>query len=240
MQPARAHVSPRTRWGYRRRVRRGVSGRSFVYNLRLPGQYADVETGLNYNYHRDYDPGTGRYIESDPIGLDGGSYSTYSYANSNPVNGSDPLGLFTSSTHNQVTRAAIAKAGGTSCSTLPQLVAKVDWLPHSQDPSNAFWHAMSDGTTNQTTAQAQGLYNQYVNQQWKSCTCEGLAQTLHAIQDSYARGHAGFQPWTGGLPSLAHAFHDAYPSQQEYNGAVDASANAIRTYETKCKFSCPK
>ena len=96
MQPARAHVSPRTRWGYRRRVRRGVSGRSFVYNLRLPGQYADTETGLNYNYYRDYDPGTGRYVESDPIGLDGGNMSTYSYVNGEPLDYIDPNGLASS------------------------------------------------------------------------------------------------------------------------------------------------
>ena len=59
----------------------------------LPGQYYQAETGLNYNYFRDYDPQTGRYIESDPIGLGGGSYSTYAYANGNPVSPSDPLGL---------------------------------------------------------------------------------------------------------------------------------------------------
>jgi RHS repeat-associated protein len=46
----------------------GVSPK-FVYNLRMPGQYFDAETGLNYDNFRDYDPGTGRYVESDPIGL---------------------------------------------------------------------------------------------------------------------------------------------------------------------------
>jgi uncharacterized protein RhaS with RHS repeats len=49
--------------------------------------------GLNYNYRRDYDPGVGRYVESDPIGLNGGSYSTYTYAVGNPISVGDPLGL---------------------------------------------------------------------------------------------------------------------------------------------------
>ncbi len=38
-------------------------------NLRFPGQYFDAETGLNYNYYRDYNPGIGKYIQSDPIGI---------------------------------------------------------------------------------------------------------------------------------------------------------------------------
>jgi RHS repeat-associated protein len=43
-------------------------GAALTYNLRFPGQYYDQETGLHYNYFRDYDPSTGRYIEPDPIG----------------------------------------------------------------------------------------------------------------------------------------------------------------------------
>jgi RHS repeat-associated protein len=42
-------------------------------NLRLPGQYFDSESSLAQNWFRDYDPSTGRYVESDPIGLRGGS-----------------------------------------------------------------------------------------------------------------------------------------------------------------------
>ena len=44
-------------------------GVAFVYNLRFPGQYFDEETNLHYNYFRDYDPSTGRYVQSDPIGV---------------------------------------------------------------------------------------------------------------------------------------------------------------------------
>ncbi len=66
---------------------------SFVYNLRFPGQYSLNESGLYYNYFRDYDPQMGRYIESDRMGLAGG-INTYAYAGGNPLSAIDPMGLF--------------------------------------------------------------------------------------------------------------------------------------------------
>ncbi len=70
-----------------------VTVSTIINNLRFPGQYFDVETGLNYNYHRDYNSVIGRYIEADPVGLAGGRNHLFSYVGNNPIRSVDPLGL---------------------------------------------------------------------------------------------------------------------------------------------------
>ena len=67
-------------------------GLGFVFDMRYPGQQYGSATELNYNYFRDYDPSTGRYVQSDPIGLRGG-VSTYGYVSGNPITRFDPYGL---------------------------------------------------------------------------------------------------------------------------------------------------
>ena len=67
-------------------------GNVFTFNMRLPGQYFDAESNLHYNYFRDYDPETGRYIQGDPIGLLAG-WNTYSYVGANPILYTDINGL---------------------------------------------------------------------------------------------------------------------------------------------------
>jgi RHS repeat-associated protein len=60
--------------------------------LRASSQYADEESGLNYNLFRYYDPVLGRYINRDPIGEAWG-INLYGFCANDPVGFVDPLGL---------------------------------------------------------------------------------------------------------------------------------------------------
>ena len=62
-------------------------------DLRFPGQHYNAEAGLNHNYHRDYHPLIGRYLQADPLGVNGGDLNLYGYAGNSPLVLTDPLGL---------------------------------------------------------------------------------------------------------------------------------------------------
>jgi len=82
-----------------------VTVSTITNNLRFPGQYFDAETGLNYNYFRDYSPVIGRYLESDPLLVNASTapYFTkilkpYNYVENNPIKSTDVRGLASSIT----------------------------------------------------------------------------------------------------------------------------------------------
>jgi len=94
-------------------------------NLRLAGQYFDVETGLHYNFHRFYDPETGRYFRVDPVGFDGG-LNLYAYVGGNPLTRTDPQGLFFGNpTEWAVAIEAVSTATGIAASTVAATMAGV-------------------------------------------------------------------------------------------------------------------
>ncbi|WP_165349991.1 MULTISPECIES: RHS repeat-associated core domain-containing protein [unclassified Mesorhizobium] len=62
---------------------RTITG-SATLNQRFPGQWFQIETGLSYNWHRHYDPSTGRYLQPDPLGMPDGP-SRFAYVRNSPL-----------------------------------------------------------------------------------------------------------------------------------------------------------
>ena len=85
-------------------------GKPFTLNLRLPGQYYDEETETHYNYARDYDPRTGRYLTPDPLGIEAG-VNPYTYVSNDPLQKIDLYGTYEIDIHYYMTYFLARLAG---------------------------------------------------------------------------------------------------------------------------------
>jgi len=104
------------------RPQRDPDGDGTKVNLKIgfPGQYYDAESGLYYNWNRYYDRRLGRYVTSDPIGLDGG-LNTYSYALGNPLIGMDSQGLQVDSVSSRIL-AALARGNARQLNNIRPII----------------------------------------------------------------------------------------------------------------------
>jgi len=116
---------------------RALSASGYVLNLRLPGQYADGEAGLKYNINRSFDAASGRYLQSDPIGLEGGP-TTYAYVDGRPLEDIDPNGLSTATFNKSTHTVTIRDRDGNIVSEQPA-------ANNAQRGSRGAW---ADGTYN--------------------------------------------------------------------------------------------
>ena len=108
------------------------------FNLRFAGQYEDTESGYHYNWHRYYDPSTGRYLTPDPIGLAGG-LNGYGYAGQDPMGSVDPTGLSCETVGNNVTCVNPRDGGPNITFPRPPDMGPFKW-PDNIDISNKLYH----------------------------------------------------------------------------------------------------
>lgn len=206
-----------------------------VGNSANPAQFTGREndsTGLYYYRARYYSPVFQRFISEDPYGFRAGP-NLYTYANNDPVDFVDPLGLFSSDVHYQLAYDA-AIAAGYSREEADRIATEdvmADFAPNSQDTDafDANLHAMAGKKPNgryQNCNQAvQGTADRLAG----SLMADELGPALHTVQDAQAGGHK-FKEWHGGMPSLSHEIDDFLPSSDTYQTAFDNSVRLLKDY----------
>jgi RHS repeat-associated protein len=184
-------------------------------DYRLPGQWYQLESGLHYNWHRQYDPTIGRYTQPDPLGFVDGP-SVYGYAGGKPTAGVDPDGRYLPWTHFDMTFISAWSVGFSFSESLKLARSSVmaDFEPGSQSDAMAHSHAMR--RPGEWPHQAKKRYEDYIEELVRSCKLRNLGFAAHAVQDSTSSPHDGFQenikPWVtveGTVHSAGHVIQDA-------------------------------
>ncbi len=159
-----------------------VAAKNQPWNGSLADQGTDA-SGLQYMRNRYYNPASGQFTQEDPIGLAGGM-NLYGFAGGDPVNFSDPFGLWPLWTHDAIIDAALPKAG-----FIDRQLVKLGSLIHdvtTQGTSQSYLHSMAENGQN-PLAQAAGT-SEFVEN--ATGAAAGLQATGHHVMAMLELGAA--------------------------------------------------
>jgi RHS repeat-associated protein len=227
--------------------------KTFTLNLRFPGQYADDESGIHYNYFRDYDPRTGRYLTPDPLGTFDGTNS-FAYVHGNPMSGFDSLGLYDEMIHYYMTYFLGLVAG------LPQDVARtmaiasqyVDenfltqpihaaLVPNA--PALPLYHFVLDYDEGADGDSNDNRFLRFQNPQSEQLNNLLASTDPSTLRDLWVRAHPTGVPGLCPIPSMPdinnaryqlygeylHSYQDAFAHRDAYNMSYGIESNGANT-----------
>ena len=204
-------------------------------------EYDSLETGLYYYRARYYDPSVGRFLSEDPVEFKSG-INFYRYVDDNPINATDPSGLFPTWFHRELTLGLAKAIFGPKCLKKAEEVTEANAAQDQNsfadnlNPSSPVWdlkgvHFPTQKLLNQEETDAFGL-----------CNTALLGKYLHSLQDMY--GHAGFasQPFihwiSEGFYPWGDADSTALMSNARVLGVADSTASVLLSFKNRCLKCC--
>ena len=206
---------------------------TFNLDLRLPGQWEDRATHLHYNYQRDYNPTTGKYLTPDPLGFPDGP-DAYLYVGGDPVNKVDPLGLYSTEVHYYLTYF-LARMAGVDAQTAYTIALGAQYIDDNPmtEPINLkdsghikrlqSYHFTQAGydKTGDVNTRIQNPWNPQLarllgasNRAPHPCArAQFFGEFLHTFQDTFAHRDRDNDPISTGIFGDGHLFYGESPDK---------------------------
>ena len=182
------------------------------------GRPMEELTGLYYYRYRDYNPGTGRFLQPDPLGQLPGP-NIYSYCSNNPVNWVDPWGMRNIADQAGQTLKGIAQMAGGTALVLFSVGGELSSFG-SSTPASAVGVYVGVGTVSiGFTNFLEGLLNSGDQVMPESDTMPGIvAETV------------------SGSETLGNIVDMSMPSADTTNDLIDLASTSLDIYELYQSF----